>query len=328
MRNESLTNKVWFLLVATLTVFTAGCGTMSKEECSLSDWSHVGVVDGRMGKTANYIDEHRKACGQNTPDAAAYEEGRLRGLKDYCTPRSAYNEGSHGRALADVCPQELDAELWRQYDDGRKTYELKVERERIRNELEQKRERIEKDKSVVGDIAKVYGLLSGTSQTQREEERIEDLTDKIYMRDSDAPPGPPGVASLHERIAANPLPAARNLLAISAGSIFGFGIGHSIQGSYAKQGWKWTVIDVANIVGLSITSANCTTAEDPLTGQRGSKNTGVCAGSTLTLATGLIVSRVWQGIEIGRASSSAFSPYQVGVVPHSDGGTLLATWGW
>lgn len=328
MCNGSSSTTTLLLMVSLIAITAIGCGTMSKEDCTHADWNHVGFIDGRMGKDSNYIDDHRKACGQTVPRADVYEKGRLRGVKEYCTPRSAYNEGSHGRPLADLCPNELTAELSKQHDEGRKTYELQAERHKMQEELNKKRERIDNDNSVVGDITKTVSLLTGISQTASEESRINDLTEKIHARDSLAPAGRPPVPSLHERINANPIPAVQNILAITAGSIFGFGTGHWIQGTYLKDGWKWTAIDAMNVVGLSVVSANCTTAPDPITGTRGSKTTGACVGSTIALVSGIIVSRVWQGIEIANTSSILYSPYQISVVPSTDGGTLLAVWNW
>jgi hypothetical protein len=84
-----MTKTLFNLLLLLWVAFVIGCGTMSKEECASSEWKHIGLVDGRMGKTASYLNEHRNTCGENTPNAIAYEEGRIQGLKEYCTPRSA-----------------------------------------------------------------------------------------------------------------------------------------------------------------------------------------------------------------------------------------------
>jgi hypothetical protein len=218
-------------------------------------------------------------------------------------------------------------DLLHQNDEGRQTFALKTERSRLLSDLGEKRKQIDDDRSVVGDIAKAYSLVTGTSQTHRQEERIDELTDRIIARESTAPSGRPATTSLEERVIANPLPAVRTILAVGS-SVLGFGLGHAVQGTYSRQGWKWTAIDVANIAGLNALSANCTNTSDSTTGDPGSKSTGLCDASLFTLFVGLIVSRVWQGIEIGRAASHTYSPYSVGAIPQDGGGSIIATWSW
>lgn len=216
--------------------FGVGCSTMSKEECGEADWNHVGYIDGRMGKSELFIEEHKRACGISDVDTASYNEGRRRGLKEYCTSRSAYDIGAQGLQLADLCPEAIKPELWSQYLQGRKTFELKTERRKVQKEFEKERERIESDRSVVGSIAKTFSLLTGVSGTQDKENHIALLSDKINSRDMIAPPGPPALPTLEERIGANPVGAFKNFFAISVGSTIGFGAGHSIQGKPKRVG--------------------------------------------------------------------------------------------
>lgn len=317
------------ILVFAAVLFLSGCGTMSKEECSNSDWKHVGLIDGRMGKPPSYIGEHRKTCGAEVPDALAYEAGRIEGLVDYCTPRSAYEEGARGnRFNSDFCPKKMELDLVKQFNEGEKTFALKVERREAEADLSKKRQEIADDKSLVGDIGKVYSALSGRSQTETEEKRVDYLSEQVRARNSFVPSGKPPVPTLSERVEANPLPATRNLFAIMTGATLGFGVGHSIQGSYGEKGWKWTAIDAVNIAGFMVNAANCSTAPDPETGVTGTKETGACTGSALLLIGGIFASRIWQAIEIGRGAGNTYSPYSVVVEPRRDGNSLVATWTW
>jgi hypothetical protein len=57
-----------------------------------------------------------------------------------------------------------------------------------------------------------------------------------------------------------PVPTGKYVTGGVIGSIFGFGIGHAIQGRYADKGWIFTATEVAG-VGLAA-AANCKTEKD------------------------------------------------------------------
>jgi len=105
----------------------AGCSTMSKEECLVSDWQAVGFEDGARGYSADRIGQHRKACADYgiAPDLAAYRRGRDEGLEHFCTPQNGFNLGSSGGAYAGVCPESLAAEFSTAYAEGRRLHDLR-----------------------------------------------------------------------------------------------------------------------------------------------------------------------------------------------------------
>jgi hypothetical protein len=324
---NGLMKNIFLSLTLALAFVTTGCATMSKEDCAKADWQHIGSVDGQMGKDAPYFEQHRELCGLGKKEAEAYEKGRTEGLARYCTAGTAYREGAQGRSLADVCPEALKNEMSLQHQQGALTYQLASERSQVKREIESKREKIQKDKSFVGDVSKVYHLLTNTSATAGEEARVQKLNEQIRERDARAPAGGVSGLSLQEQMAERPFSVFRQTLAIGGGLVFGFGVGHSIQGTYKRQGWKWTAIDAANILGLMVASSNCNTT-DPETHVSQTRPTGACVGSTLALASGLFVSRIWQAIEIGKNSAREYSPYNVGIQPVDGGGSLVANWLW
>ena len=88
-----------------LALLLASCATLSEDQCQRGNWGGIGLADGREGRDADFIAQHAKACADFgiAPDAAAWEAGRQEGLKAYCTPRNAWEEGARGVILKDVC---------------------------------------------------------------------------------------------------------------------------------------------------------------------------------------------------------------------------------
>ena len=97
------------------------CSTasMATANCQTGDWYATGLQDGIDGRYANYIRDHRTRCQRlgvrvNQRD---WQEGRLEGLRIYCTPENAYSLGQRGRGFAPVC-RGNDREYVRAHDRG------------------------------------------------------------------------------------------------------------------------------------------------------------------------------------------------------------------
>ncbi|MEK6216095.1 MAG: DUF2799 domain-containing protein [Boseongicola sp.] len=91
----------------------AACATLSEDACREGDWSQVGFRDGTNGRSADFIDQHAKACSRYeiAVNQLKWEAGRQEGLKRYCTTSNVYREGANGRRLKSVCPIELQDRL-------------------------------------------------------------------------------------------------------------------------------------------------------------------------------------------------------------------------
>lgn len=98
----------YVLLAAFMLVGLSACATLSEGECRSGDWRSIGIEDGAKGRTPSYLGKHAQACAEYgiTPDRVAWEAGRQEGLPFYCTPANAWEEGSDGRRLSPVCPDE------------------------------------------------------------------------------------------------------------------------------------------------------------------------------------------------------------------------------
>lgn len=104
--------------------FLAGCATLNKNECMTADWRTIGYEDGAKGMPASRIGKHRKACARHgvAPDFNAYEQGRMEGLREYCTPERGYSLGVAGKKFPSVCPEELKPAMLDIYERGKVVY--------------------------------------------------------------------------------------------------------------------------------------------------------------------------------------------------------------
>ncbi len=126
-----------FLLIAVL-LLAAGCASMGKNECLHADWQTIGYEDGSRGYPGTRIGEHRKACAEHgvTPNLAAYEAGRQKGLAQWCTPRNGYRLGLRGKRYNGVCPQPLDGPFVEALEQGRAVYGYEKQVKKAKQELD------------------------------------------------------------------------------------------------------------------------------------------------------------------------------------------------
>jgi hypothetical protein len=119
-------------------IATSGCASLGKEECLNADWRTIGYEDGTRGYPGSRIGTHRKACAKHgvTPNLDQYEEGRLMGLREYCTPRNGYRLGTNGKRVNGVCPPDLAPAFRQAMREGQRFYALKKEAQQQRRELQ------------------------------------------------------------------------------------------------------------------------------------------------------------------------------------------------
>ena len=107
-----------------LLLLLSNCAVMNESECVAADWRTVGMEEGLKGKSALTIGGYRKACAEYgiTPDLHAYQTGHLQGLKQYCSPQKAYQMGTHGQTLPNICPSNIHPNFLSQHHQGLKIY--------------------------------------------------------------------------------------------------------------------------------------------------------------------------------------------------------------
>ena len=107
----------------------SGCATLGKDECLNADWRTIGYEDGAHGYPASRIGSHREDCAKHgvTPDFNRYEQGRLEGLREYCTPQKGYGLGTSGRQYNYVCPRDLESTFLKGYYQGKNVHAAQIQ---------------------------------------------------------------------------------------------------------------------------------------------------------------------------------------------------------
>ena len=102
----------------------AGCATVSKEDCLVTDWFEVGRIDGMQGRPRTAFQNRAKPCleqGVNA-DRQAYYQGHDEGLKYYCTQEKGFALGTKGLPYNSNCPLELEKDFRTGYQHGIELY--------------------------------------------------------------------------------------------------------------------------------------------------------------------------------------------------------------
>jgi len=147
-----------------------GCATMSQEECLASDWYAIGFEDGAQGRNADRIGKHRKACANYnvTPDLVAYQEGREKGLREFCRPQTGFAVGQRGQSYSGICPADLEPAFVAAYQEGKHLYSLRAQVNNTTRMLALRKEELhELEEDMVGIAAAVID-----SETTNEERAI------------------------------------------------------------------------------------------------------------------------------------------------------------
>ena len=120
-------------------VFLMSCASLNEEACRTGNWESIGYNDGVRGRAESYVNEHREACGEYgiTPNTAVWLRGRIEGLKQYCTPDSAYTVGRRGNEINNVCPAAQTSELRLANFFGLRYYEINREIDALEDEVDQ-----------------------------------------------------------------------------------------------------------------------------------------------------------------------------------------------
>lgn len=121
------------LLAMAAALLLSGCATMSPQECMTANWSQRGYQDGRAGFTSNRLAQHYKACSKVgvVPDTRAYHQGYDDGLRQYCTPDNAVQQGLDGKPYRGVCPPQTESEFKYYYNQGKRVYDAGEQVDRL-----------------------------------------------------------------------------------------------------------------------------------------------------------------------------------------------------
>ena len=117
-------NFITVFSIMAMLLIVAGCASVSKEDCLLTDWYEIGRVDGRQGKPRTVFQSRAKACLEHgiSADRQAYYEGHDQGLAYYCTEQKGFELGQKGLAYNSVCPLQLEADFRAGYNKGMQSF--------------------------------------------------------------------------------------------------------------------------------------------------------------------------------------------------------------
>lgn len=114
---------VTVLAIAAILPF-AGCASVSREDCLITDWYETGRLDGMQGLARTTFQNRAKPCLEYgiTVDRPAYYQGHDEGLTHYCTPHKGYELGVQGFTYNPICPVPLADGFLTGYQEGLTSY--------------------------------------------------------------------------------------------------------------------------------------------------------------------------------------------------------------
>ncbi len=117
--------KITFVVsVFAVILLLAGCASVSKEDCLVTDWFEIGRMDGMQGKPRTVFQNRAKPCLEHgiSADRQAYYRGHDEGLRYYCTEQKGFELGRQGLAYRSVCPIGLEQGFRTGYQNGMRLY--------------------------------------------------------------------------------------------------------------------------------------------------------------------------------------------------------------
>ncbi|WP_317932227.1 DUF2799 domain-containing protein [Halioxenophilus sp. WMMB6] len=157
-------------LLTTILLVLTGCATLSEEECLVADWYQIGLEDGSLGRSSQWLAKHRKACAKAgvTPDLAAYEEGHEQGLMRFCNYNNGLGFGLNGAVLPQFCPAPTRAEFQLGYQHGLERRQQNQLINRIASDMDQHHSLIQQHEE---DIAYLEAVLTDDQSSAEEREQ-------------------------------------------------------------------------------------------------------------------------------------------------------------
>lgn len=164
--------KIYIPLGALATFALVACAPIKEDQCRAGNWTAIGIRDGANGRSENFIGKLAEECAKYsiTVDSQAWRQGRLEGLKSYCTINNAEEIGRRGREMNPVCGQ--SPVLAAANDHGEKYHALKEELDELENEAGELKEII--NNNFQGELTREQ-----TRLLRRYLRRLDDVEDNI-----------------------------------------------------------------------------------------------------------------------------------------------------
>lgn len=134
------------ILPLTALLMTAGCASMSEQECRSANWRDQGTREALAGYPSSRLHEHREACAKIgvVPDVKQYMAGYEQGIRQFCTPDNGARWGRAGKSYRNSCPADLDAAFRDRYHAGKAVYDAESRLKNLRSQQDDKQRKLEK----------------------------------------------------------------------------------------------------------------------------------------------------------------------------------------
>ena len=119
-----------------LILFTLGCSSLSKEQCSNIDWYKTGVEDANRGYTIPRLENYQSQCLEHGVKVKeeSYLSGFEEGLKTYCTPSKGKNRGYFGKSRHQRC-EKISIDFKTAYDEEYRKFERRTAKQQLKEQL-------------------------------------------------------------------------------------------------------------------------------------------------------------------------------------------------
>src|SRR3954471_3122610 len=177
--DTGLIRRLLCLSVVLATLATSGCATLNESECRSGSWSDIGFRDGRNGRSADRIADHKEACEEYgvEPERAEYLAGRDEGLVQYCTRHNGFEVGRSNGTYEGVCAALNERAFLDGFNKGKTLYDARSRLDSVESEIhriDEKRDQKDLSEETRDDLFEQRLRLEGKRALAREQvERLE-----------------------------------------------------------------------------------------------------------------------------------------------------------
>jgi len=163
----------------------SGCATLNESECRSGSWSDIGFRDGRNGRSADRIADHKEACEKYgiEPERDDYLTGRDEGLVQYCTRHNGFEVGRSNGTYEGVCATLNERAFLDGFNKGKALYDARSRLDSLESEIhriDEKRDQKDLSEETRDELFEQRLRLEGKRALAREQvERLEQETQQI-----------------------------------------------------------------------------------------------------------------------------------------------------
>ncbi len=134
-------------------LFASGCSSLSKEECSQTNWQKKGYKDGSHGIDLIKLAHYKAECAEHGlgVNSDQYARGHKQGLVYFCTYKNGLDAGLAGEDFTPSCSS-VEPSFNRGYEEGYRVFKIQeLERKEAKEREDEKEDLLKKLKAEYGD---------------------------------------------------------------------------------------------------------------------------------------------------------------------------------